>query len=43
MAPCRWPFPLKPVYNGGKSFNTDDEAGHEAADFEELRRSVFEG
>ena len=20
MAPCRWPFPLKPVYNGGKSF-----------------------
>ena len=22
MASCRWPFPLKPVYNGGKSFSS---------------------
>ena len=28
--------------SGGEETDTDDEAGHEAADFKELRRSVFE-
>ena len=31
MAPCRWPFPLKPVYNGGKSFNPRKTARDRAA------------
>ena len=29
--------------SGGEETDTDEEADHEAADFEELRRSVFEG
>ena len=27
MASCRWPFPLVPVYNGGKSFTYDHDCG----------------
>ena len=38
MAPCRWPFPLKPVYNGGKSFTPPGDVLPSAR--EKLRQSI---
>ena len=38
MASCRWPFPLMPVYNGGKSFTPPGDVLPSAR--KKLRQSI---